>query len=162
MKLNYSPAAGFKFLGVSLLGAAICYGYVGYYARHFSHSAGLYGAAWAALVVFVVLAAFSVKIISLSLKRGPAVEFTEEGIRNYRSHWPLIRWEQISRITTMRANHVDFLVIVPGKNFPDHVRIDPDGTTSFGFPGLSPGKPEVLAWLEQHHPELLAGSHAKR
>jgi hypothetical protein len=155
MKLNYSPFGVLKLLGASILGGAICYGYVGYYARHFSYSPALYGAAWVALVAFVGVALLSIR---LCMRRGVAVEFTDEGLHNMRSKWPLIRWDKISHIRAMRLDIGDFIVIEPGDGFPPEIKLDPDGTTSFGFTGLTPGRSDVFAWLEKHHPELVASS----
>lgn len=155
MKLHYSPLAMLKLLGISLVGGGVCYGYVGYYAKHFSYSPGLYAGAWVALVAFVGVALLSLR---LCLKRGVAIEFTEEGLHNMRSKWPLIRWSQISQIRDMPLGMNHFLVIVPGNGFPSEIKLDPDGTTSFGFTGLTPGRSTVFAWLEKHHPDLLAAS----
>jgi hypothetical protein len=152
MKFNHSPLGILKLLAASLLGAAVCYGYVGYYAKHFSYSPALYGGAWVALVVFVGVALLSMR---LCLRRGVAVEFTDEGISNSRSRWPLIRWDQIARIRSTRIGVSDFLVIEPGNGFPSSIKLDPDGTTSFGFTGLNPGWQDAFAWLQQHHGELL-------
>ena len=153
MKLNYSPFGVFKLLGASILGGAICYGYVGYYAKHFSYIPALYGAAWVALVVFVGVALLSIR---LCMRRGVAVEFTDEGLHNMRSNWPLIRWGQISHIRATRLGISDCLVIEPGDHFPQGIKLDHDGTTSFGFTGLTPGASDVFAWLKKHHPDLIA------
>ena len=153
MKLNYSPLGVLKLLGAAILGAAVCYGYVGYYAKHFPYSPALYGGAWVALVAF---AGAAILLIPLCLRRGVAVEFTVEGLHNRRSRWPLIRWEQIAHIRAMRIGVSDLLVIEPGNGFPASIRLDPDGTTSFGFTGLRPGKAEVFAWLDMNHRELVA------
>lgn len=156
MTLKYSPFSVLKLLGTSILGAIICYGYVGYYAKHFSYSPGLYGGAWVALVAFVGVSLLSIR---LCMRRGVAVEFTYEGLHNLRSKWPLVRWEQIAHIRATRVGFSDVLVLEPGDNFPSVIKLDPDGTTSFGFIGLTPGSSNVFAWLDRHHPELLASSN---
>ena len=152
MEIKYSPLGAFKLLAISILGAAVCYGYVGYYAKHFSYSPGLYGAAWVSLVVF---AGCSILSLFLCSRRGVALEFTTEGIIDYRGKWPPIRWDQISRIRPMRLGISDMLIIHPKDGFPKSIKLDPDGTTSFGFTGLKPNSTNVFAWLRNHHPELI-------
>lgn len=92
---------------------------------------------------------------ALSLPRGLAIAFTDEGLINHRSQWPAVRWDQIDGIGATKVFGVDFLVIHPKPDFPASIKRDPDGTTSFGFAGLQPGKQAAFQWLAAHHPELI-------
>ena len=91
---------------------------------------------------------------ALTLPRGLAIAFTDEGLINHRSQWPAVRWDQIDRIRSTKVFGVEFLVIHPKPDFPASIKQDPNGTTSFGFAGLQPRRRAAFQWLAAHHPEL--------
>ncbi len=106
------------------------------------------------IVVSAVMLAAVLLVRALTLPRGLAIAFTDEGLMNHRSQWPAVRWDQIDRIGSTKVFGVEFLVIHPKPDFPASIKRAPDGTTSFGFAGLQPGKQAAFQWLAAHHPEL--------
>ena len=78
------------------------------------------------------------------------MEFTEGSLRNSRGKWPEIKWAQVEQVTFTDSGSYQFIVFHLRSDFPASVKLDSNGTTSFGFVGLKSSAAEAKAWLQEN------------
>lgn len=153
MKFEHSARPLMGFLIFSIFGALVCAYYTLIFPKSYTPDPKLLGGAWVCLFVFSFT---TVLFLYLVVKPSRGVEFTAASIFNHRSRWPEVSWKEVEKVSFSQVQGFDFLHIHPGPNFPSQIKLDPDGTASFGFVGLKPAKREAIEWLQENQPHLLA------